>query len=57
MEAETTVKHYNCLECDHYKDNGWSCPFTVCIYPTMTVYAFKPTIVKHTSNSVVVSLD
>lgn len=57
MEAEMEVKRYNCLECEHYKDNSWSCPFTACIYPTMTVYASKPSVVKNTSNSRVISLD
>jgi len=55
--AKKEMKQYNCLECDHYKENSWSCPFTACIYPTMTVYSYKPSIVKNSNISRVISLE
>ena len=55
--AKKEVKRYNCLECDHYKENDWICPFTACIYPTMTIHIPKPTVVPNSLNSRVISLD
>lgn len=50
------TKRYNCLECDHYRENGWSCPFTACLYPTMSCTVIKPTIVPN-KNVRVIKLD
>ena len=36
------VERYNCLECSHYKENGWSCPFIACIFPTNPFIHNKP---------------
>ena len=51
------TQRYNCLECTHYRENGWFCPFTACIYPTMNLNITKPGIIPKTAEGVLIKLD